>query len=156
MVRAESGMAVRIANAPTAAIGAPTPAPSLNGVMVCSPLPAQVEVGERARRYYGSLSGKSPITGGTVPEPHHRGHRPPVQEASRTAPSVGAGLYAIQCALALCPRPLYSVPRTGGMAEWLKAHAWKACIRATVSWVRIPLPPPEALDFTDIFGLFAS
>src|SRR5262249_27428699 len=31
------------------------------------------------------------------------------------------------------------------MAEWLKAHAWKACIRATVSWVRIPLPPPGAL-----------
>src|SRR5215831_17647189 len=27
------------------------------------------------------------------------------------------------------------------MAEWLKAHAWKACIRATVSRVRIPLPP---------------
>src|SRR6266568_2743115 len=32
--------------------------------------------------------------------------------------------------------------RSGGMAEWLKAHAWKACIRETVSWVRIPLPPP--------------
>jgi hypothetical protein len=31
---------------------------------------------------------------------------------------------------------------SGGMAEWLKAHAWKACIRETVSWVRIPLPPP--------------
>ena len=31
------------------------------------------------------------------------------------------------------------------MAEWLKAHAWKACIRATVSWVRIPLPPPHTL-----------
>src|SRR5262249_11192186 len=30
------------------------------------------------------------------------------------------------------------------MAEWLKAHAWKACMRETVSWVRIPLPPPEA------------
>jgi hypothetical protein len=30
----------------------------------------------------------------------------------------------------------------GGMAEWLKALAWKACIRETVSWVRIPLPPP--------------
>jgi CheY-like chemotaxis protein len=28
------------------------------------------------------------------------------------------------------------------MAEWLKAHAWKACIRETVSWVRIPLSPP--------------
>ena len=31
----------------------------------------------------------------------------------------------------------------GGMAEWLKALAWKACIRETVSWVRIPLPPPD-------------
>src|SRR5205807_6211200 len=28
------------------------------------------------------------------------------------------------------------------MAEWLKAHAWKACIRETVSGVRIPLSPP--------------
>src|SRR5579863_8650321 len=31
----------------------------------------------------------------------------------------------------------------GGMAERSKAHAWKVCIRATVSWVRIPLPPPS-------------
>jgi integrase len=36
----------------------------------------------------------------------------------------------------------------GGMAEWLKAHAWKACIRETVSWVRIPLPPPGP-DFSE-------
>ena len=28
------------------------------------------------------------------------------------------------------------------MAERLKAHAWKVCIRETVSWVRIPLSPP--------------
>src|SRR5215475_14621731 len=33
-------------------------------------------------------------------------------------------------------------PRSGGVAEWLKAHAWKACLRETVTWVRIPLPPP--------------
>jgi hypothetical protein len=40
--------------------------------------------------------------------------------------------------------PLYwPVAVPGGMAEWLKAHAWKACIRETVSWVRIPLPPPR-------------
>ena len=32
------------------------------------------------------------------------------------------------------------------MAEWLKAHAWKACIRETVPWVRIPLPPPPTQD----------
>ena len=30
----------------------------------------------------------------------------------------------------------------GGVAERSKAHAWKACIQATVSWVRIPSPPP--------------
>jgi hypothetical protein len=33
----------------------------------------------------------------------------------------------------------------GEMAEWLKAHAWKACGRATVSRVQIPLSPPCAL-----------
>ena len=30
------------------------------------------------------------------------------------------------------------------MAEWLKAHAWKACVRETVPWVRIPLSPPDS------------
>ena len=28
------------------------------------------------------------------------------------------------------------------MAEWLKAHAWKACKGETLSWVRIPFSPP--------------
>ena len=28
------------------------------------------------------------------------------------------------------------------MAERLKAHAWKACIGETLSWVRIPFSPP--------------
>ena len=27
------------------------------------------------------------------------------------------------------------------MAEWFKAHAWKACLE-TLSWVRIPFSPP--------------
>jgi hypothetical protein len=40
-------------------------------------------------------------------------------------------------------------PGSGGMAEWLKAHAWKACIRATVSWVRIPLPPPNQIEIVE-------
>src|ERR1700693_4250363 len=34
---------------------------------------------------------------------------------------------------------------SGEMAEWLKAHAWKACVRETVPWVRIPLSPPAWL-----------
>ena len=29
------------------------------------------------------------------------------------------------------------------MAEWLKALAWKACILLKVSWVQIPLSPPN-------------
>ena len=40
------------------------------------------------------------------------------------------------------------------MAEWLKALAWKACIRETVSWVRIPLPPPRTQFFLSL-RLFA-
>ena len=28
------------------------------------------------------------------------------------------------------------------MAEWLKAHAWKVCKEAILSWVRIPFSPP--------------
>src|SRR5438132_135538 len=32
--------------------------------------------------------------------------------------------------------------QTGEMAEWLKAHAWKACLGETLTWVRIPLSPP--------------
>ena len=31
----------------------------------------------------------------------------------------------------------------GEVAEWLKAHAWKACKREIVSGVRIPSSPPE-------------
>src|ERR1019366_2592878 len=31
----------------------------------------------------------------------------------------------------------------GEMAEWLKAHAWKACIGETLSRVRIPVSPPD-------------
>ncbi len=31
----------------------------------------------------------------------------------------------------------------GEVAEWLKAHAWKACKGVTLSWVRIPFSPPS-------------
>ena len=31
----------------------------------------------------------------------------------------------------------------GEMAEWLKAHAWKACVRESVPRVRIPVSPPD-------------
>ena len=31
---------------------------------------------------------------------------------------------------------------SGSVAEWLKAHAWNACMRATVSEVRILSLPP--------------
>lgn len=41
------------------------------------------------------------------------------------------------------------------MAEWLKAHAWKVCIRESVSRVRIPLCPP-AIHFKHPELLLAS
>ena len=31
------------------------------------------------------------------------------------------------------------------MSEWLKEHAWKACVGETLPWVRIPLSPPFVL-----------
>ena len=31
----------------------------------------------------------------------------------------------------------------GEVAEWLKAHAWKACKGETLSWFRIPFSPPD-------------
>src|SRR6476659_3096201 len=33
----------------------------------------------------------------------------------------------------------------GEMSEWLKEHAWKACVGETLPWVRIPLSPPPSL-----------
>ena len=43
------------------------------------------------------------------------------------------------------PRTRPSSPgmkRSGEVAEWSKAHAWKVCRRGTVSRVRIPFSPP--------------
>ncbi len=37
------------------------------------------------------------------------------------------------------------------MAEGLKAHAWKACIGETLSWVRIPFSPPLISDLKMAF-----
>ena len=38
--------------------------------------------------------------------------------------------------------------QAGEMAEWLKAHAWKACLLERVTWVRIPLSPPYFQQLT--------
>ena len=57
------------------------------------------------------------------------------------------------CCCGLCRSPIKSQKNrdlAGEMAEWLKAHAWKACIRETVSWVRIPLSPPGFQSLTAV------
>ena len=37
------------------------------------------------------------------------------------------------------------------MSEWLKEHAWKACVGETLPWVRIPLSPPTfVLNFQEV------
>src|SRR5271157_409155 len=46
---------------------------------------------------------------------------------------------------AACEPQAVAFRPTGEMAEWLKAHAWKACLGETLTWVRIPLSPPELI-----------
>ena len=40
----------------------------------------------------------------------------------------------------------------GEVSEWLKEHAWKACSRVIVTWVRIPPSPPAYLLQFQFFG----
>src|SRR5438105_1607268 len=42
---------------------------------------------------------------------------------------------------------------SGGVSEWLKEPAWKACVRENVPWVRIPPPPPfsSKIDQAQLF-----
>ena len=50
--------------------------------------------------------------------------------------------------------PFFSPIHAGEMAEWLKAHAWKACLGETLTWVRIPLSPPYSLNCREIPPFF--
>src|SRR3954452_19039216 len=46
-----------------------------------------------------------------------------------------------------------SLNLSGEMSEWLKEHAWKACVGETLPWVRIPLSPPiHAHVFPNVFA----
>ena len=38
----------------------------------------------------------------------------------------------------------------GEVQEWLIWHAWKACVRESVPWVRIPLSPQLVLFYNDL------
>ena len=69
----------------------------------------------------------------------HLRHQPPVgrhavNSWSASSPrAMDAGLFFYYNRAVFC---------RGEMAEWLKAHAWKACLGETLTWVRIPLSPP--------------
>src|SRR5437870_6141233 len=41
------------------------------------------------------------------------------------------------------PHAKLLIPLNGEMSEWLKEHAWKACVGETLPRVRIPLSPPN-------------
>ena len=43
-------------------------------------------------------------------------------------------------------RTFATLKECGEVTEWLKVHAWNACVRATVPRVRIPVSPPEKED----------
>ena len=40
---------------------------------------------------------------------------------------------------------LHSLPAEGELSEWFKEHAWKVCMRETVSGVRIPNSPRKKI-----------
>src|SRR5712672_2991310 len=63
----------------------------------------------------------------------------PALPFSRRAPGRGLSprVFCLKKSARACKRGC-----VGGVAEWLKAPAWKACVRETVPWVRIPPPPP--------------
>src|SRR5260370_873535 len=73
-------------------------------------------------------------TAATIVPPHRTG--PIAHRGENSAPSA----HVVMPWSGACGFP---ARRYGGVAEWLKAHAWKACLRETVTWVRIPPPPPS-------------
>ena len=56
----------------------------------------------------------------------------------------------LQSEISLCLLPSYLISALcytalvghGEVSEWLKEHAWKACLGETPTWVRIPPSPP--------------
>src|SRR3954469_1554585 len=49
----------------------------------------------------------------------------------------------LACAIIRCDTARKRLILNGEMSEWLKEHAWKACVGETLPWVRIPLSPPS-------------
>ena len=54
-----------------------------------------------------------------------------------------------------CGKCKFAALKKGDLSEWLKEHAWKVCIRETVSRVRIPQSPQENLKSLQIYYLRA-
>ena len=55
----------------------------------------------------------------------------------------------------------FCIFKNGGLSEWLKEHAWKACVHASVPRVRIPdLPLLNSnvmmINYLSFYGLFCS
>ena len=64
--------------------------------------------------------------------------RPLNAKVIASAPGKGAGV----CDKSAAGRSQTVDFKDGEMSEWLKEHAWKACVGETLPWVRIPLSPP--------------
>ena len=76
-----------------------------------------------------------------------RGRRRPRKWRNYPLYSIACGNSAVRAPRSLAKSALPLQERASGeMAEWLKAHAWKACVRETVPWVRIPLSPPAIFE----------
>ena len=112
--------------------------------------PGMTKVISESRLRAGDLHRSLPIP---CQNPAHRcsGHPLPHRlkyKLSNISSGLGKFWAAAPHSLAKSATSLQERP-PGEMAEWLKAHAWKACVRETVPWVRIPLSPPSAMPPID-------
>ena len=94
----------------------------------------------------GRGNSAAPAAGGPSPVVHFRRTPRPVSAACRTdtvpARATASGLRCARRNAPLLSCRASPAGPSGGVAERLKAHAWRACMGATPSRVRIPLPPP--------------
>jgi hypothetical protein len=87
--------------------------------------------------------------------PRHRANRPAARpiRIGRPWPRPPSGSQGSHVTVWFCVDPRLPVHcrfhLNGEMSEWLKEHAWKACVGETLPRVRIPLSPP-IFDFREI------
>ena len=87
------------------------------------------------------------LRGGVRREHRNRSRTATILETSVSDRGTIKGLTQIRL-FRIRPRLQVVDSKDGEMSEWLKEHAWKACVGETLPRVRIPLSPPSFVRLT--------